>query len=319
MDGFEVLRRLRANDATKDLPVVLLTAMPADRGEIAALGLGTTHYITKPWEPGTVELAIKVALQEAEVLNNGVSDSDPSAGSDPSAPIRTGNMQIDQKLSGGIQPGSLASIEGVPLTGKSVLSQHMTYESLVDGYGVAYFTSEHTGNSLVSQMGSLGREVSAYYRDGRFGVYPLDESDSSGGPEHLQDPERLMGLLALDIGDLPRQYKVIIVDSITDLATRSRKEAIMSFFFSCRRLCDDGQTIVIVSRSYAFDESMLKRLQIMCDVHLSLRVEKIGAKMVKTLEVRKVDNAELTTGNTVSFEVAEGIGMRIVPGAKVRV
>jgi len=40
---------------------------------------------------------------------------------------------------------------------------------------------------------------------------------------------------------------------------------------------------------------------------------------VKTLEVHKMHGAELNTDNMVSFEIESGVGIRIVPGTKVRV
>jgi CheY-like chemotaxis protein len=52
MDGLEVLSRLRQNPDTAALPVILLTAMPADAGESAGLKLGVTHYVNKPWGSG---------------------------------------------------------------------------------------------------------------------------------------------------------------------------------------------------------------------------------------------------------------------------
>ena len=66
MDGFEVLRKLKETATTKDIPVILITAMSAREGEHLGLVWGVEHYITKPWEPGMVEAAIRVALREAE-------------------------------------------------------------------------------------------------------------------------------------------------------------------------------------------------------------------------------------------------------------
>jgi DNA-binding response OmpR family regulator len=65
MDGFEVLGKLRGNPNTENVPVVLLTAMPASEGETAGLDMGVTHYINKPWEPGVIEATIRVALRES--------------------------------------------------------------------------------------------------------------------------------------------------------------------------------------------------------------------------------------------------------------
>jgi len=48
MDGYEVLRTLRANDDTKNIPVVMVSAL-SDSKEIAkAYELGANNYITKP-------------------------------------------------------------------------------------------------------------------------------------------------------------------------------------------------------------------------------------------------------------------------------
>ena len=65
MDGFETLKRLKENPATKTIPVIMLTAMSAARGEQAGLEMGVSHYLTKPFNPGTVEIAVRVALREA--------------------------------------------------------------------------------------------------------------------------------------------------------------------------------------------------------------------------------------------------------------
>ena len=43
MDGFEVLRQLRGSPSTQDLPVVLLTALPPEKGECPGMKLGVSH------------------------------------------------------------------------------------------------------------------------------------------------------------------------------------------------------------------------------------------------------------------------------------
>jgi DNA-binding response OmpR family regulator len=59
MDGFEVLRSLRAQDATRHLPVLMLTAkgQTADR-ELAAQ-LGVTRFMTKPFANAEVVAALQ--------------------------------------------------------------------------------------------------------------------------------------------------------------------------------------------------------------------------------------------------------------------
>ena len=48
MDGFEVLRRLRANDATKSIPVIILSALNSNDDVAKGISMGAEDYITKP-------------------------------------------------------------------------------------------------------------------------------------------------------------------------------------------------------------------------------------------------------------------------------
>ena len=48
IDGIEVLRRMKADERTKRLPVVILTSSQEDKDLAAAYDLGANSYITKP-------------------------------------------------------------------------------------------------------------------------------------------------------------------------------------------------------------------------------------------------------------------------------
>jgi two-component system alkaline phosphatase synthesis response regulator PhoP len=49
IDGFEVLRRIRANPTTAALPVIMLTAKSTPADIEKGLALGANYYITKPF------------------------------------------------------------------------------------------------------------------------------------------------------------------------------------------------------------------------------------------------------------------------------
>src|SRR5438270_8601710 len=51
MDGWEALVRLKADDATAGIPVVMLTARTSEADEIKAWGAGVLEYIHKPFDP----------------------------------------------------------------------------------------------------------------------------------------------------------------------------------------------------------------------------------------------------------------------------
>ena len=49
MDGFELLRKLRQEPPTRELPVVMITSRSADKHREHALKLGATAYLGKPF------------------------------------------------------------------------------------------------------------------------------------------------------------------------------------------------------------------------------------------------------------------------------
>ena len=67
MDGHEVCRRLKADEATRDIPIIFVTAMSDEADEARGLRLGAVDYITKPISPPIVEtrVANHLALQQA--------------------------------------------------------------------------------------------------------------------------------------------------------------------------------------------------------------------------------------------------------------
>lgn len=51
VDGYEVLRQIRADAASKDVPVIMLTARKQESDIVGALGLGADDFIVKPFIP----------------------------------------------------------------------------------------------------------------------------------------------------------------------------------------------------------------------------------------------------------------------------
>ena len=108
------------------------------------------------------------------------------------------------------------------------------------------------------------------------------------------------------------------MDSVTNIVTHSQADTIIDFFLACKEACDDGRTVFMVVHSYAFDEGMLIRVRSLCDAHVRLRLEEVGERLVKIMEVSKVRNAERSTGNIISFDVEPGMGMKIIPITKAK-
>jgi putative two-component system response regulator len=63
MDGYEVCRRLKSREKTKNIPVIFITALADEDDEAKGLALGAVDYITKPFNPDLVRARVRVHLE----------------------------------------------------------------------------------------------------------------------------------------------------------------------------------------------------------------------------------------------------------------
>ena len=64
LDGFEVLRRIRAESSLSNLPVVMVTASNDAKSEAKALRLGATDFVTKPYVPEVIRRRVNNAVEK---------------------------------------------------------------------------------------------------------------------------------------------------------------------------------------------------------------------------------------------------------------
>jgi len=67
-DGLTVCRRLKADRATRDVPVVFITAKTDENSIEAAYDAGGDDYITKPFKPREVLARVKLQLERSSYL-----------------------------------------------------------------------------------------------------------------------------------------------------------------------------------------------------------------------------------------------------------
>lgn len=80
--GLELLRRLKRNETTRDLPVIMLTAKTAEDNVIQGLDVGADDYMTKPFAPRELIARIKALLRRV-------------AGGDQSERVQVGSLVLD--------------------------------------------------------------------------------------------------------------------------------------------------------------------------------------------------------------------------------
>ncbi len=63
IDGLEVAKKLKANEKTRDVPIVMLTAKGEEADIVTGLELGADDYITKPFSPRVLIARVRTALR----------------------------------------------------------------------------------------------------------------------------------------------------------------------------------------------------------------------------------------------------------------
>ena len=63
--GVELLRRLKRDDATSEIPVIMLTAKTAEDNVVQGLDVGADDYITKPFAPRELIARVKALLRRS--------------------------------------------------------------------------------------------------------------------------------------------------------------------------------------------------------------------------------------------------------------
>ncbi len=220
--------------------------------------------------------------------------------------VTTGMIEIDKKIGGGIPEGSLTLIDGQSEAGKSVLIQQFIWGALNTGFKVALYTTENRTPSLLAQMASLAFDITDFFLLGRLNVYPVPSTFNE------QDSVTVFASLLDHVKSL-EDFDLMVVDSLTAFVSHASELQTLDFFSQAKGVCEGHRTLMMTMHSYAVNEQLLARMRSICDAHIRLRVEEVGEKLMKTLEVCKVRGATKITGNIVNFDVEPHVGIRIIP------
>lgn len=67
IDGIEFIRRLRANEYTAEIPVIMLTAKGESEDMVKGLSVGADDYVNKPFSPPELMARIKAVLRRCQL------------------------------------------------------------------------------------------------------------------------------------------------------------------------------------------------------------------------------------------------------------
>lgn len=68
IDGYTVAKRIRENQATKDIPIIMLTALSQLENKVTGYNIGVDDYLCKPFEVEELILRIKALLKRTNAI-----------------------------------------------------------------------------------------------------------------------------------------------------------------------------------------------------------------------------------------------------------
>ena len=115
MDGFAACRLLKANPATRPIPVIFLSALDEPDERVAGLAMGGVDFVAKPYHPAEVFARVRIHLELAGLRRSAV-PTVPATPHDPEEVVAAAAMRlIDDNL-------------GAPLTLAGIARALGTYE-----------------------------------------------------------------------------------------------------------------------------------------------------------------------------------------------
>lgn len=76
VDGFTVAQRIRKNDATRDIPILMLTALSQVNDKVKGFNIGVDDYLVKPFEMEELQVRVRALLKRTRQIPESASVRD---------------------------------------------------------------------------------------------------------------------------------------------------------------------------------------------------------------------------------------------------
>jgi putative two-component system response regulator len=200
LSGYDVIRELKADPESRNIPVIFLTAMSAAEDEAKGLELGAADYITKPISPPIVLARVKTQLQ-----NKAVADFLRDQNAYLEAEVAKRTLEISA-----IQDVTILAMASLAETRDSDTGNHIRRtqfyikalaEKLRTHPRFGYFLSEETINLLfksapLHDIGKVGIPDRILLKPGRFTPeeFEIMKTHTTLGRDAIEHAEKRLGV-----------------------------------------------------------------------------------------------------------------------------
>lgn len=215
--------------------------------------------------------------------------------------------ELAKRLGGSLPQSALCLIEGGSGTGKSVVSQRLTYGLLHHDIDVAYISTEFTTTSFLHQMDQLGYPVMDEFIENRLKFVSTHPQLGHPVPTRQLLPRLLKARPLL-------QNPVVVVDAFSQLAEPhldpgpEGEQVLEHLVHTLKRINSTGTTLILTIDPSHFEGLDTAALTSAADIRIECTMERVGGQVNRFLVNKKFARAQGTVGDVVPFRVEPGAG-----------
>ncbi|ABR55855.1 ATPase domain-containing protein [Methanococcus aeolicus] len=221
------------------------------------------------------------------------------------AEIKIDRDDVHKRLGGGIPWGSIILIEGEESTGKSIISQRLTYGFLQNNHSVVYISTQLTTTEYLKQTRSLNYDMNKklLYGDILYiPVYPL----LSHNIRRENFIDKIMSTKLFYEKDIIifDTLSSLILNDVSDITTHD----LVAFF---KRIVGMNKIIIYTINPKELSESMLLLLRTAATVIFKTEIYSFGNNIKNMIKIEKYNLALGPFQKSIIYRVDPKIGIAV--------
>jgi len=212
---------------------------------------------------------------------------------------------FEQRIGGGLPKGSIMIIEGRDGTGKSIVSQRITYGALMNNSTVTYISTEMSILDFIRQMDSLNYSVKDFLLSNKL---LFISTTNLFGKTKLK--ENLILELMKNKSKKLFENDIIIIDSLSyPLVNSIPKLSFIKFLDFLQRIKAMDKIIIMTYNPHTLSRSVVNELRKVADIYFKTGISKTTGQLTRYVEIRRFRNAKQQYELIIPFRVEPGLGL----------
>lgn len=217
-------------------------------------------------------------------------------------PVHLPRDEFAKKIGLGLPNSSIALIEGEEGSGRSVVSQRLTYGLLENGFSVTYISTELTLKDFINQMYSMNYHVGPHLISTRLKFIPVlpivgDQLPREGYLDTLMTSTELYS------------SDVTVIDCMGEMlhdgVTATEMESLLEYW---KKVCYRDKVIIVTAKQ---GQPLMNRLQQAADQYFELEIRGSSYGIRHLMKVRRYLKARGKVDKMIEFRVEPDVGLII--------